>query len=52
MIKKDGIIEKLFKKKKKEGNCCSFEIEEVTEEILNGEKENKCCDILKMKESC
>lgn len=36
MKNKISIIDKLFRGKKKESNCCSFEIEEVKEE-------NSCC---------
>lgn len=49
MKNKISIIDKLFRGKKKESNCCSFEIEEVKEE-------NSCCSFeieeVKEEDSC
>lgn len=39
MEKIKNLVSKILTPKKKEGNCCSFEIEEI--------QENKCCDIKK-----
>lgn len=48
MNKKISLLSKLFGGKKKEGNCCSFEIEEVNEEknscsCDSNDKVNTCC---------
>lgn len=48
MNKKISLIDKLFRGKKKESSCCSFEIEEVNEEKSScscdlNDKANTCC---------
>lgn len=41
MNKKTSLLDQLFKEKKKRGNCCSLEIEEVKEECFIAQMINK-----------